>query len=131
VVAYEVGRLSEKTSDAISRIHEIIEDALSAIEGASALARESEEAARASADVANGLEESFKRIFDLVNSTNQLAKEIGQATLQQTTASDLMVETIQNFADTAGQFESDSQLLDLSVRELAEQADRLRKLRIN
>lgn len=128
VVATEVGRLAEKTSDAIARIHIIIEDALSAIELTSELARESEEAARASADVAKGLEESFKRIFDLVSSTNQLAKEIGQATMQQTTSSDLMVETIQNFANTAGQVEADSRMLDVSVRELADQAERLRKL---
>jgi len=127
-VAVEVERLAEKTSDAIGRIDVIVGEVSSSINAALVMAEEASEAAFASADVAEGLQESFSDILDLVKSTNQLAHEIELSTNQQNTACDQMVETIQGFVDSAGEVEADTGSLARSVQDLADQAERIRKL---
>jgi methyl-accepting chemotaxis protein len=128
VVATEVRRLAENAYDAIHRIDAIIKEVSTAVNDTLNIAAEANEAATASADVAGGLQESFTRILELVNSTNQLAREIEDATLQQTTACDLMVDTIQGFANAANDVKDDAHDLTKSVQDLADQAERLKKL---
>jgi len=128
VVATEVKRLAEKTYDAIQRIDLIISEVSAAVNDAVDIAAEASQAATAGAEVAEGLKDSFNRILDLVNSTNQLAREIEDATLQQTTACDMMVSTIESFAGAANDVKDDAHNLAKSVRDLAEQAERLNKL---
>ncbi len=126
VVAVEVGRLAEKTTEAIGRIDIIIKEVSSAVNDTLVMAEETGEAIFASADVAQGLEESFQHILELVNSTNRLALEIEKSTLEQNTACDQMVETIQGFAELADEIEADTRDLAGSVQSLADHAERLK-----
>ena len=127
-VAQEVGRLAEKTSEAIERVRKIITEAGEYTEEAVSVVQKSAEVAIAGAEKTILLDKSFGLIRNTVSGTVEASREIELVTGQQVTASDQMVEAITGIADNSRQLEEMSQRLQKSAENLATLTDRLKEM---
>ncbi|GEM_PF-3398340 len=127
-VAQEVGRLADKTAEAIERIRKTIVETAEHTKNAVEVVRKSAELAIAGAQKAATLEESFDLIKKSIGGTASAAKEIELATNQQATAGDQMADVITGIADSAGILEQNAQRLKVNVENLAMLTDRLREM---
>ena len=127
-VAHEVGRLADKTAEAIERVRKIISESAEFTDKAVEVMNESSKVAITGAEKAASLEESFNTIRKSIEGTVGAAKEIELTTNQQATSSDQMVDAISSIAESSKELEDTSKRLDKNIENLAMLTDRLKEM---
>jgi len=124
-VAQEVGRLAEKTREAIVQIRKVIKEMWDHTGKAMDIVNKTSDISTSGALKAGRLERSFKIIRETVEGTVTAAKEIELTTNQQSTASDQMVDAIASITDSARELEENAKQLDKNIENLAVLTDKL------
>lgn len=126
-VAHEVGRLADKTYEAIERVRRVIAEANDYTEKAVAVVKSSSDVSVRGAEKAITLEKSFDAIRIAVEGTVNAGKEIELTTNQQATSIDQMVDSITAIANHARTLEEGSNRLNKNIEELVRLTDRLKE----
>lgn len=124
-VAQEVGRLAEKTNEAIGQVRSMINEIWDYTGKAMDIVNKTSDVSVSSAEKASRLEDNFRIIRETVEGTVTAAKQIELTTNQQSTASDQMVEAISSITDNARELEESAKQLNKNIENLAVLTDRL------
>jgi len=103
VVAMEVRRLAERSSESAENIKQLLEQFQDSINSTILSTEEGVKAVGKTIDTAGSAVERFAEIQELVEQTNTASKEISIATQQQRTASEQIVLTLKEISEVSNQ----------------------------
>lgn len=127
VVAGEILRLANRTSESTRRIKAIIERMRDMIGDSIARATEGVEVVQAGQRAVLDISRHFDEVYEAGARTVDMAKTIDTVTRQQSTASDQMAKAMEEVRDTAHQGSDAAMKLEDSVRAIREIIIRLRR----
>ncbi|GAM09191.1 putative methyl-accepting chemotaxis protein [Geobacter sp. OR-1] len=126
IVAKEFKRLAARTVEATMQIRELIEEIQKSTNSTIMVTEEGIKGVDNASSLVDKVQMAFFTIISMVEETSRAAKEIAQATQNQTASCEMMASAMNQVKDVAKEVEMNAMVTECSIAEIMASADKLK-----